>query len=333
LDRAPGGNSGRVGRAQVERWVAGHGANGHGAPPRVAVVAHRRKKLGGGLNELRQRLRDHGITDPMWFEVDKSRKVPKRVREALRHKPDLVLVWGGDGSVQRAIDALVSAKSKAQLGILPAGTANLLANNLGVPIDLEGALDTALSGDTKALDVGRINGEHFAVMAGTGFDAMMIRGADGSRKDRFGKAAYILTGARNVRCEPTKTTVRVDGHTWFTGKSSCVLVANVGSIAGGINAFDHATPDDGLLDIAVITAKGTWQWARTLTRATVGHAENSPLVEMTQAHRIRVTTKSKRPYELDGGARAATKELSIKVVPSALTVRVPKAAADEAHAG
>jgi diacylglycerol kinase (ATP) len=292
---------------------------------RVAVIAHSQKCLGAGLGRLREFLAEQGVADPMWFEVPKSRKVPARVREALKSGAELIFIWGGDGSVQRGIDAAVG--SSAILAILPAGTANLLASNLGIPIDLEQAVLVGLRGRDRHLDVGRMNGEHFAVMAGIGLDALMIRDADASLKDRFGKAAYIWTGARHIRTPATKTTVKVDGHAWFKGKASCVLVANVGSIAGGITAFDHATPDDGLLDVAVVTADGAWQWARALTRATVGHAERSPLVQMTQARRIAVATARKLPYELDGGARTSTKALKIKVVPAAVTIRVPA----EAH--
>ena len=97
----------------------------------VAVVAHSRKHLGGGLDSLRALLVAEGIDAPLWFEVNKSRKAPKRVREALEKGADRVLVWGGDGMVQRCIDVL--AGSGATIGILPAGTANLFATNLGIP--------------------------------------------------------------------------------------------------------------------------------------------------------------------------------------------------------
>ena len=94
---------------------------------KVAVVAHEKKSFGGGLDELRSVLRDRGVPDPLWFEVPKSKRAPKAVREALATKPDLVLVWGGDGTVQRCINEL--AGTGVVLGILPAGTANLLASN------------------------------------------------------------------------------------------------------------------------------------------------------------------------------------------------------------
>jgi diacylglycerol kinase (ATP) len=289
----------------------------------VAVIAHRKKTLGEGLGRLRELLAAHGVTDPIWLEVPKSKKVPARVREAIELGAELIFVWGGDGSVQRCVDTAVG--TSVTIAILPAGTANLLATNLGIPIDLEQAVLVGLKGSDRTLDVGKMNGEHFAVMAGIGLDALMIRDADAGLKDRFGRAAYIWTGARNLRAAAVDTKVRIDGHTWFEGKASCVLIANVGAIGGGVTAFEHASPTDGLLDVAVMTAEGAWQWARTLTRATIGHAEKSPLVQMTQGAKIKISTKHKLPYEMDGGARDKTDELRISVVPNAITVRVPDA--------
>ena len=289
----------------------------------VAVIAHRDKVLGDGLGRLRNVLAEHGVTDPIWLEVPKSRKMPACVKEAIKKGAELIFVWGGDGSVQRCIDAVVG--SRVTLAILPAGTANLLANNLGIPIDLEQAVEVGLHGQNLTIDVGRMNGEHFAVMAGIGLDALMIRDADSGMKDRFGRAAYIWTGARHIRSAPVHTTVRIDGHQWFDDEASCVLIGNVGSIGGGVTAFEHAVLDDGMLDVAVMTADGAWQWLRTLTRASIGHAEKSPLIQMTQASKITIETDEKLPYELDGGARPKTDKLRVRVVPHAVTIRVPAA--------
>jgi diacylglycerol kinase (ATP) len=287
----------------------------------VAVIAHSKKSLGGGLPELRDVLASHGVRDPQWYEVSKSKEVPQRIRQARTNGAQLLFIWGGDGSVQRSVDTLVG--DSASIALLPAGTANLLASNLGIPKDIEKAVEIGINGDDRRIDAGRINGEHFAVMAGTGLDALMIRDAGGSLKDKFGRAAYVWSGARHVRRDPTATTVHVDGLEWFEGEAGCVLVGNVGEISGGITAFENASPTDGKLDVAVITANGTLQWARALTRAAVGTAEKSPLVHITSGRTIDVKTKKSLPYELDGGARKKTGHLKIKVVDRAIKVRVP----------
>ena len=115
------------------------------------------------------------------------------------------------------------------VGIVPAGTANLLATDLGIPQDIEAAVDIALHGRRRAFDLGAVNGERFAVMAGVGFDARMIRDADSSLKARVGRAAYVWTGARNLGADAVPTTVTVDGTAWFEGDATCVLVGNVGN--------------------------------------------------------------------------------------------------------
>jgi diacylglycerol kinase (ATP) len=293
---------------------------------RVAVVAHSGKSFGGGLPELREVLVREGVTDPLWHEVSKSRKAPKRARRALRDGAEVIFVWGGDGMVQRCVDAL--AGTQAVLAILPAGTANLLASNLGIPADLAEAVWVGLHGDRRPLDTGSVNGEHFAVMAGAGFDASMIKRADRGMKDRIGRAAYVYAGARNLSARRAKAVVEVDGARFFKGRVACVLAGNVGKILGGAEAFHGARPDDGLLELGVVTAKNPAQWARTLARVALGDAERSPFVQVTRGKHFRIRFDRRFPYELDGGARSDVRKLRIKAHPSSIKVCVPARSRD-----
>lgn len=288
----------------------------------VAVVAHRKKTLGGGLDELRAVLVGAGVDNLLWYEVPKSRKAPKKLRKALDKGADLVFVWGGDGMVQRCADSL--AGSQVPMAILPAGTANLFAGNLGIPEDLSEAVRIGLHGRRRRLDLGRLNGEHFAVMAGAGFDGDLIREADRDMKGRLGRLAYVWTGMRHVRGELTRTRITVDGSDWFDGAASCVLFGNVGTITGGIPAFDDARADDGALEVGVSTASGAIDWARTLGRMATGRSEDSPFVQITRGRRIRVRFAEPKTYELDGGARTTTRKLKVRAVPAALTVCCPE---------
>ena len=293
---------------------------------RVAVVAHSGKSLGGGLAELRDVLAGEGFTDPLWCEVSKSRKAPKHARRALAQGAEVIFVWGGDGMVQRCVDAV--AGTRAVLAILPAGTANLLAANLHIPADITEAVRVGLHGDRRRLDTGSVNGEHFAVMAGAGLDARMIMDADRGMKDRFGRAAYLYTGARNLGARRVKAFIEVDGRRFFTGRVSCVLVGNVGKVLGGVEAFHGARPDDGLLELGVVTARNPAQWARTLGRVALGDAEKSPFVQVTRGRRFRIRFDRRFPYELDGGARPAVRKLRIKAHPSSVRICVPASPQD-----
>jgi YegS/Rv2252/BmrU family lipid kinase len=288
----------------------------------VAVIAHKYKTLDGGLVELRQVLADRGFPDPLWYEVPKSREAPKRARQAVADGADLLFIWGGDGTIQRCVDAV--AGEAVNLAILPAGTANLLANNLGVPINLSAAVEVGLHGDRRQLDVGVLNGERFAVMAGVGFDAIMMRDADHELKGRFGRLAYVWTGVRATHMTRRNVRIEIDGKLWFKGKASCVLLGQMGTLAAGIRAFPDAQPDDGLLEVGVVTAKNALEWARVLSRLVVEDAKHSPLTQMGRGSTVNMRLDRPTTFELDGGARKAKKKFRASVDRGAITVCVPK---------
>jgi YegS/Rv2252/BmrU family lipid kinase len=254
--------------------------------------------------------------------VAKSSKAPAQVRRALDAGAELIIAWGGDGMVQQCVDVL--AGSGVSLAIIPAGTANLFATNLGIPKDIEQAVAIGLRGARRTLDVGRFNGERFAVMAGAGFDAAMIRDAgEGGLKERFGRVAYVWTGSENLRSKPFRADIKVDGADWYKGKASCILLGNVGNLFGGVEAFEDARPDDGKLEIGVVTADGLLEWVRMLARTAVGSASSSPFVQTTKASSVKVKLNRKVLYELDGGDRTKVKAFKVKVEPGAITVCVP----------
>jgi diacylglycerol kinase (ATP) len=291
---------------------------------RIAVVAHSGKTLGGGLAELRRRLADAHHPSPLWYEVPKSRKARKAVRRAVRKGAKLIFVWGGDGMVQRCIDALAGTKN-VELAIIPAGTANLLATHLGIPREIAGAVDAGLHGRARRFDVGVMNGERFAVMAGTGFDAMMIRDANAAGKKRLGRLAYLRAGLKAMKARAVRMTVRVNGARWFEGEASSVLIGNVGTVTGGIAVFPEASTDDGVLEVGVVTARSAWQWLRVFSRVAGGRPDRSPFVELTRGKKIVVELARRLPYELDGGVRSSVKRLKVRVKAGAIVLRVPRA--------
>jgi diacylglycerol kinase (ATP) len=287
----------------------------------VAVIAHSGKTLDGGLPELRKALQRQGVPDPIWIEVDKSRKAPKQIRAAIDQGADLIFVWGGDGMVQRCVD--VVAGSDATMAIVPAGTANLFASNLGIPKKIDAAVEAGLSGGRRKLDVGSMNGERFAVMAGVGFDALVIHAADSELKRVLGRTAYVVAAAKNLRAAPFEAQVDVDGKEWYEGPASCVLFGNVGEAFAGVKAFKDAEPDDGLLEIGVASADGVIQWGRTLARSALSDVRKSPFVHVTKGRSVKVKLSRKILYELDGGDREKKRTFRVDVQPSAVTVCVP----------
>jgi diacylglycerol kinase (ATP) len=287
---------------------------------RVAVVAHAGKHLDGGLPQLRRVLEAEGVHDPLWYEVPKAKRAPAVTRRALKEGADLVFAWGGDGMVRRCLGEL--AGERARLAVIPAGTANLLATNIGVPRDIGKAVAIGLHGAHRSFDVGRFEKERFGVMAGVGFDAAMIRGSE-HLKERLGRMAYVWSGARNLRQDAFATEIAIDGTDWFEGRATCILLGNLGELFGGIEIFPDAEPDDGQLEVGVVTAEGVVQWARTLARTAAGDPVRSPFVRATKARAVKVKLARKVRYELDGGDRAKVRSFKVNVEPGAVQLCVP----------
>jgi diacylglycerol kinase (ATP) len=292
---------------------------------KVAVIVHAGKTFGDGPLELRRELERRGVGEPLWYEIPKSKHAPSRVAEALEEGAKLIFVWGGDGTVQRCLDK--TAGSDTALSIVPAGTANLLAANLGFPsgLDVKGAVDIGLDGKRRRIDIGRLGGEPFAVMAGVGFDALMLRGAEGTLKDRLGRVAYVWSGSQSLRAKPFAAKIAVDGVSWYAGQATCILVGNMGRLFGGIEVFEDARPDDGRLEIGVVSADSVADWLRTIARTAVGRPDTSPFVELTNAHRIDVQLDRKVRYEVDGGDRSKVRAFKVRTEPRAVTMCVPPA--------
>jgi diacylglycerol kinase family enzyme len=151
----------------------------------------------------------------------------------------------------------------------------------------------------------------------------MIRDADAGPKDRYGRLAYVWAASKNLRVEPFKARIEINGDLWYKGDASCLLFGNVGALFGGLEAFDSASPEDGLLEVGVTHAESVGQWARTVARTAFGSVGRSPFVQATKAERIDAEFDRNVLYELDGGERKEVKRLKVKVKPAALAVCVP----------
>lgn len=292
---------------------------------RVAVVVHPLT-----LSEpdavracLADRCQQQGWPSPRWLETTPEDPGTGVTEQALAQGVDLVVCCGGDGSVRAVATAL--AGSGVPLGVVPTGTGNLLARNLGVPLDLDAAVDVALCGRNRTLDVGVAGGERFVVMAGVGFDAAMIADASPAIKDRLGWAAYVLAAARHLRDRPVLMRMRVDNGPWSTRRAGGVIVGNVGELQGGVRLLPAADPGDGLLDVAVLGPSGLWGWARIAGRMLSGGTRRQDvLLERLQVKRLELHAGQPQPHELDGDLQAEVSSLLFEVEPAALIVRVPR---------
>lgn len=241
---------------------------------------------------------------------------------------ETIVAAGGDGTVRAVIESV--AGSDSTLGIVPLGTGNLLAGNLGIEKGID-SVETALTGGIRQLDVGTVNGERFAVMSGVGFDALMIRDANPKLKRRFGTVAYVLSAVRHLRIAPFDATLSVDGVDAWRGSTVMVLVANCGQVSGGLEVFPDAQPDDGLLDVAVLCATNFRQWVSVLWRFARHRPQPPELVFRSTGTRFIVTLSRPLEYELDGEVRDPVSVLEYGIEPSALQVKVPSLPATATH--
>ena len=310
-----------AGTAASHHDDAGRAATDAEPVRRAAVVIHPGKHddLDGFRAAVGKAMSDLGWAEPLWLETRPDDTGERLAQEAVRSGVDLVLASGGDGTITACVSGV--AGSGVPLGVLPCGTGNLLARNLGLPLSLEEALAVALTGSDRRLDVGAANGRPFVVMAGIGFDAEMLGGADERLKSRVGWAAYVLSALRHLRERPVRMAVRADGGPPQRRWASGVIVGNVGSLQGNVRLLPDAVPDDGVLDVAVLAASGWTGWLRlaadVLLRRKTGRVAHLTCRELTvQAGRA-------RPWEVDGEVAGTTRQLRVTLEPGCLLVRVP----------
>jgi YegS/Rv2252/BmrU family lipid kinase len=268
---------------------------------------------------VRQAMSGLGWAEPLWLETRPGDTGERLAREAVRSGVDLVLASGGDGTITACVGGV--AGSGVPLGVLPCGTGNLLARNLGLPLSLDEALAVALTGADRRLDVGAANGRPFVVMAGIGFDAEMLDGADERLKARVGWVAYALSGLRHLRERPVRMVLRADGGPPQRRWASGVIVGNVGSLQGNIRLLPDAVPDDGVLDVAVLAASGWTGWLR-LAADVLLRRRTGRVAQLTCRELIADASRA-RPWEVDGEVAGTTRQLRVTLEPGSLLVRVP----------
>jgi undecaprenyl-diphosphatase len=234
---------------------------------------------------------------------------------------DLVVAVGGDGTVRSCAEGL--AGTGVPLGIVPHGTANLLARTLRMPSHPRSALAACLdvSGRNRVIDLAVADGVPFTAMAGLGLDAAVVAGTH--CKHQFGWFAYALSGAVHLSVPSATFSIRLDGGAPLEREARSVVVGNSGLLPGGFRLLPAARPDDGLLDVGTLAPRGPFGWPRLATRVLTHSQREDRMLERFQARQVEITASAPLPREIDGELVTAGRSLTVTVLPGALTVRMP----------
>ncbi|MGY4644680.1 diacylglycerol/lipid kinase family protein [Cellulomonas sp. URHB0016] len=290
-------------------------------PLRSAVVINTNRVE--GADELRAditaQLAEAGWPAPAWLETSADDPGRGQARQAVEDGAEVVFVCGGDGTVRSCVEGL--AGTDVALAVLPGGTGNLLAANLDIPTDVPDGIATALARGRRCIDVGEVDGQTFAVMAGMGFDASMVDDAPTELKNRAGSIAYVVSALKHLGDDEMHVEVRVDDQPPVRRHARSVLVGNVGRLQGGVNLLPDAEADSGKMDVAIIAPRNLGHWVQ-LAVAVVLRRERVPRMEVLRGAKITVRSTKPQPRQLDGDVIDPSNNLVATVRPGALWVCV-----------
>lgn len=287
----------------------------------------------------------------LWFETAEDDPGRGAASTAVEQGCGLVIAAGGDGTVRAVAEVLgESGSPKAALGIVPLGTGNLLARNLGVPLgNPRAAFELALQSEGSPLDLGMVEFTTaegsteklgFVVMVGFGIDAQMIVETDDELKAKAGWLAYVESlGRAATGTEVVEFALTQDGGETVQEQAHTMLVANCGSIQGGITLLPDAQPDDGELDLLLLRADGAAAWLDTMRNIAwdnglkrifsrkvpaegAGSAESSESTSHLRARRVHVDLPTPLAFEVDGDDVGEVRSFEVTILPGALHVCV-----------
>jgi diacylglycerol kinase (ATP) len=271
-------------------------------------------------------LQQKGWGNTLWLETSVEDPGGAIASQAVAAHVDLVIAAGGDGTIRAVADAL--AHTGIPLGLVPAGTGNLLARNLDLPLEEVDAIEVALSGQVRQLDLVKIivddrAPEHFAVMAGIGVDAMIMDETDEGLKDKVGSAAYFVAAAKALGRLPVRMTVQLDGNRPVRRQAMLCVIGNVGTLRGNLTLIPGARPDDGLLDIYIASPRRFRHWVKIGLRLITRRAKKDDQVDQRRGKKVRIKLHGKDNYQLDGDVVGEATALEAEIQPGALALCVP----------
>jgi diacylglycerol kinase (ATP) len=300
-------------------------------PRRCAVIYNPAKVTNWEVfrRRVHGELTERGWRDTLWLETTRADPGREQTARAVAEGVDLVIGAGGDGTIRVICAGL--ADSGIPFGLIPAGTGNLLAKNVGIPLDEDEALKLALDGVDRPIDLVRLTiddttVDHFAVMAGIGIDAVILEQTNADLKKAVGSAAYFVSAARNANHAALHATIQVDDQPPFKRRAHVLVVGNVGFLQANIPLIPDAEPDDGLLDVLIASPRGVIDWVKLTTRVLTRQRRTDDQLDRITGRKVTITVEERDRYQLDGDTEGECNRLTAEIMPGALLLRSPRSA-------
>lgn len=271
--------------------------------------------------------RDAGYTEVLWWQTTKEDTGFQMAHEAAVAGASVVLAVGGDGTLRAVSDEL--AGTGIPVGIVPAGTGNLLARNLGIPLYLRSAVDVAINGQDRAIDLVRVSGDNmaddtFLVMAGMGFDAAIMAGVNENIKKRVGWLAYVLSGLKALMYPAVRLEISIDDGPFTKHRARTVVIGNVGNLQGGMPLMPDARIDDGQIDVVLLYPRRFLSWLPLAARVLTKNRRSDETITRMRGRTVVVRCNTETPREFDGDVKTSGHELRCECMAGRLLVRVPR---------
>ena len=259
------------------------------------------------------------------FELfEESTEKPQQLSDIIRryrHRVDLVIIGGGDGTLNAAIEGLVD--TQLPLGILPLGTANDLARTLKIPQSIPQACQVIATGYSQRIDLGRVNHKHFFNVASLGLSVQITNQLDKNVKRRWGVLAYAATAIKVVwKARPFRAEIRIERDSILV-RTVQISIGNGRYYGGGLAVADDAAIDDQRLDLYSLEYEQWWQIILLLPSMWRGTHSNWQGVRTLQGKKFEIYTRKPQPINADGEIVTYT-PAKFRLIPKAVAVFVPK---------
>lgn len=287
---------------------------------RALLLVNRHARRGQhSLPQAVDQLRGLGF-DLIESDTEKPHQLPDVIR---RHcnQVDLVIIGGGDGTLNAAVDGLV--ETQLPLGILPLGTANDLARTLGIPLSLPEACQTIAKGQLQRIDLGWVNGKHFFNVASLGLSVQITERLNQEVKRRWGVLAYAVTALGVIwQARPFRADIRIDGKL-IRVKTVQIVVGNGRYYGGGMTVCEDAAINDQKLHLSSLNVGHWWQLIALLPDMRQGRYQSWPGIHTDKCQEIEVKTHRLHRINTDGELTTHT-PAQFRLIPRALSVLVPR---------